>query len=153
VSEFTVTQNNIMSLPIQTPVTIRPEIILKGFNISGISSFYIEINAVFMKEEDWQIGESLDAFDDLLYGNFGLLRGAEEVDLVWENIGHSRECLGFEATRNYYLNKLKPESPFNKKFHQEQLEELEQGTGKTYFDILLEIIASHPNIRLVAKNS
>ncbi|WP_443947562.1 ribonuclease inhibitor [Pedobacter sp. AW1-32] len=142
-----------MSFSTQTPVTIRPEITLEGFNISDISSFYTEINTVFMKEEDWQIGESLDAFDDLLYGNFGLLRGAQEVDLVWENIDHSRECLGFEATRNYYLNKLKPESPFNKKFHQEQLEKLEQGTGKTYFDIIIEIIASHPNIRLVAKNS
>ena len=127
---------------------MKPEIVIQGNHIHHISSFYEELNRVFMAGENWQLGESLDAFNDLLYGNFGCLSTNTAVTLVWENIAASEKALGYEATRNYYLQKLKPGSTFNQKHFQEKLRLLDSGQGQTYFQLILEIIADHPWITL-----
>lgn len=41
---------------------------IEGASINDIASLYVEINRVFMADEDWQLGASLDALDDLLHG-------------------------------------------------------------------------------------
>lgn len=123
---------------------------IHGETIVDIPSFYDEINRVFMQGVDWQLGNSLDAFNDLLYGGVGAIGHKEPVQLTWLNMEQSREALGYETTRNYYLAKLAPDSPFNKTHFAAQLAALEAGTGKTYFDIILEIIAEHPNITIQA---
>lgn len=130
---------------------VAPQFTIEGKNIDSISSFYQEINRVFMQNEDWKLGESLDALNDLLYGGFGLLNGLPKIQLMWNDIEICRKVLGYEATRNYYLEKLQPGSPYNKVYHQQRLTELENGEGQTYFDIILEIISEHPNIRLIEK--
>jgi len=127
------------------------EFIINGGYISGISTFYQEINRVFMQDENWKISESLDAFNDLLYGGFGAIKGEETNTVIWKNMEVTRNALGYEATRKYYLNKLLPNSPFNKEHFRIKLDELESGKGKTYFDIILEIIAEHSNINLVSE--
>lgn len=124
------------------------QLIIEGSSIHDIPSFYDEINRVFMAAENWKLGPSLDAFNDLLYGGFGAVENNEPVQLVWNNIESSKAALGYETTKRYYVEKLLPGSPFNKKYFQEKLEELNQGKGQTYFDILMEIIAGHPNITL-----
>lgn len=123
---------------------------IHGSAIVDIPSFYDEINRVFMQDVDWQLANSLDAFSDLLYGGVGAIGPKEPVQLTWLNIDQSRAALGYETTRNYYLAKLAPDSPFNKTHFAAQLAALEAGTGKTYFDIILEIIAEHPNITIQA---
>jgi RNAse (barnase) inhibitor barstar len=128
------------------------QIRLNGDYIVDIPSFYQEVNQVFMLEEDWKIGNSLDAFSDLLYGGVGVIKGNEPVNLIWNNIDRSREALGYETTRRYYQEKLKPGSPFNQEYFGEQLSALENGTGKTYFDIILEIIGEHKNITLTTES-
>jgi hypothetical protein len=127
------------------------EFIIKGGNIIDIATFYQEINRVFMQDENWKIGESLDAFNDMLYGGFGAIKTNEGTTLIWKNIEISRKALGYDATREYYLNKLLPDSPFNKKHFRHKLKELESGEGQTYFDIIIEIIAEHSNIKLVSE--
>ncbi|MDR2920824.1 MAG: barstar family protein [Tannerella sp.] len=124
-------------------------IIIDGSNIYDIPSFYEEVNRAFMDDEDWKIGQSLDAFNDLLYGGFGKIKGKEKIQLVWKNFEQNREDLGLELTKAYYQNKLKSPEVYNVNFVEEKLSELENGTGKTYFDIILEIIGDHPNIELV----
>jgi hypothetical protein len=42
-------------------IPVIPQIILEGKNIHDIPSFYQEINRDFMQNEDWELGESLDA--------------------------------------------------------------------------------------------
>ncbi len=101
-----------------------------------------------MHSETWNLGASLDAFNDLLSGGFGEIKGNEPVDLIWINQSRSREVLGYEVTRAYYAAKLEPGSPFNKTLFTEKLRALECGEGQTYFEIILEIIAEHPNIRV-----
>jgi RNAse (barnase) inhibitor barstar len=122
-----------------------------GQNIRDITTFYKEINRVFMQSEDWKISESLDAFNDLLYGGFGSIMPDKDVEIVWHDIALSKAALGYDPTRSYYIDKLKPQSPFNKKYFENKLEELESGSGQTYFDIIIEVTALHPRIRLIKK--
>lgn len=126
-------------------------IIINGNNIHDISSFYEEINRVFMTNTDWKLGQSLDALNDMFYGGYGEINGNEDIQLIWKNFEQNRRDLGIEATKEYYLNKLKQPSVFNTDFILKHLNELENGIGKTYFDIIVEIISEHPNIKLVTK--
>lgn len=123
-------------------------LIIEGSNIHNIPTFYDEINRLFMFGEDWKIGNSLDALNDVLYGGFSGMDAKEHIELTWNNIEASKKALGYETTRTYYLEKLQPDSPFNKKHFLEQLEQLENNTGKTYFDLVMEVIADHKNITL-----
>ncbi|RZJ56974.1 MAG: ribonuclease inhibitor [Flavobacterium sp.] len=121
---------------------------IQGDLITDIHSFYQQINCLFMHQEDWRIGDSLDALEDLLYGNYGILKLHNGIELIWKNHQSSANALGLELTRNYYLKKIEPGSRFNKPFFKQQLAELEAGRGLTYFDKIVEIIRSHENVQL-----
>lgn len=63
--------------------TIDPLVlVLQGSAVSDIPSFYAEINRVFMAGEDWQLGHSLDALVDMLYGGYGVLAGHESATVI-----------------------------------------------------------------------
>jgi RNAse (barnase) inhibitor barstar len=128
---------------------MKKQIIITGKNIVDITSFYQEVNRVFMYGENWKIGESLDALNDLLYGGFGITNSDGSLEIIWSDIELSKAALGYEATRLYYLDKLKPESPYSKPHFKKKLDELDSGAGKTYFDIIMEILSEHPNIKLI----
>ncbi|MCL4638701.1 MULTISPECIES: barstar family protein [Olivibacter] len=125
------------------------EIAIDGLHIHDIASFYEEINRVFMSDEDWKIGNSLDAFNDLLYGGFGAMKDCEKVRFVWKNVERMQEALGYKATKAYYEDKLQQGALFNKEYFREKLIALENGTGETYFEMLKSIVAAHKNIDLV----
>ena len=143
--------SNQMEEPKASSVPVIPQIIIEGKNIQDIPSFYKEINRVFMQNEDWELGESLDAFDDLLFGGFGMLKGMPNIQLIWNNSTLCSHTLGYDTTRAYYLKKLAPGTPFSKSYHQRKLTELEAGNGQTYFQIIQNIISDHPNINLVSE--
>ena len=119
-----------------------------GSAILDIATFYDEINRVFMADEDWSLGQSLDALDDLFYGGYGAIAGHAPVTLVWQDIEASRAALGIETTKAFLRAKLTNKA-FNASLVTAQLDALEQGCGKTYFDIVLTIIGDHPNLELV----
>lgn len=121
-----------------------------GQNIHDIPSFYAEINRVFMAGAEFRLGDSLDALNDMLYGGYGTIDGREPVRIVWHDIDASRSALGMETTRAFLSEKLRRPDLFNVALIDGQLDALERGTGQTYFEIILEIIADHPNIELVA---
>ena len=123
---------------------------IAGCNIVDIPSFYAEINRVFMAGEGWVLAESLDALNDLLYGSYGAIKGREPVELVWQDIEASKSALGTATTRAFLTEKLKRPELFNAGVIRGQLDALERGTGKTYFETVLEIIGDHHNIVLVA---
>ena len=120
-----------------------------AFRRPTLQSAHAEINRVFMASEAWQLGPSLDGLDDLLYGGYGALAGHETATLVWRDIDRSREALGLEATRAWLEDKLRQPSTFNAETIGRQLDALQRGEGQTYFDIVMEIFASHPDITLV----
>ena len=116
--------------------------VINGSLFSDLSGFYEEISAILMEDAGWKLG-TLDGFDDILYGFQG--------EIIWKDSEKSKQDLGFEATKEFYQNKIKQGKPFNIDLIQQKLDELVAGNGPTLFDILFEIIESHQNIRLILK--
>lgn len=122
---------------------------ISGRAIVDIPSFYAEINRVFMADEDWALTESLDALNDLLHGGYGAIAGGGPVELRWSDMAASKAALGAATTRAFLREKLQRPDRFAVDGIRRQLAALERGEGKTYFEIILEIIADHPAIVLV----
>lgn len=114
--------------------------LINGGHFSDLEGFYEEISHLFLKNEDWKVG-TLDGFDDILYGFEG--------EIIWKDSDKSREDLGFELTKEFYENKIRQGKPFNVKLIQQKLGDLMDGKGQTLFEILIEIIESHQNIKLI----
>ncbi|WP_261512611.1 ribonuclease inhibitor [Chryseobacterium paludis] len=128
--------------------THKKMIAINGDHFSNLSEFYEEASRVLMKNVDWKVG-TLDGFDDILYGGFGIFENNDEVELTWMKSEKSKNDLGLKATREFYERKIKQGKPFNVEMIQQQLHELISGKGQTLFDILIEIIESHKNIELI----
>ena len=122
---------------------------IEGASINDIATLYVEINRVFMADEDWQLGPSLDALDDLLWGGYGALAGHASTTVVWRDIEHSREALGRATTQAWLQSKLDQAGTFNTAVIADQLAALQQGQGQTYFEIVMEIFNGHPQVTLV----
>lgn len=116
--------------------------VINGSHFSNLLGFYEEVSQLFLKDEDWKVG-TLDGFDDILYGFQG--------ELIWKDSQKSKEDLGFDLTKKFYENKVRQGKPFNVKLIQQKLDDLITGKGQTLFDILVEIIESHQNIKLILK--
>lgn len=79
---------------------------IRGAYIRDIPSFYAEINRVFMADEDWLLGERLDALDDVLRSGYGAVGSSEVVRVIWLDVALARSSRGLEGTRSYFLGKL-----------------------------------------------
>ncbi|PIF46408.1 hypothetical protein CLU96_3439 [Chryseobacterium sp. 52] len=123
-------------------------IVINGGHFSNLADFYKEASAVLMKDVDWTVG-TLDGFDDILYGGFGLFESKEEIQIIWKESEKSKKDLGFDITRDFYERKIKQGKPFNIELIQQKLNDLMAGNGQTLFEILIEIIESHQNITLI----
>ena len=123
--------------------------VLDGSRIEGIPSFYDELNRVVMPREDWTLGPSLDALDDLLYGGIGELAGVARPTIVLRDSARVRDALGEAATREYYRSKIARPDLFQIDRFRADLAALEAGSGRTYFDLVCEVFAAHENIRFV----
>jgi RNAse (barnase) inhibitor barstar len=121
---------------------------LDGRRITDIGSFYDEVNRVFMAEESWTLGPSLDALDDLLYGGYGALHGADRVRVEWTDHDAALRALGRDTTIAHHAAKL--ENPaYDAERAREAIAQLETGVGRTYGEIVLDVFAGHPEIELV----
>lgn len=123
---------------------------LDGGRVDSIATFYDELNRVFMAGEDWRLGPSLDALDDLLHGGFGAAHGADRLTVVWHAFDRSRDALGFAATREYYRAKL-ADPRFDAALFRRRLDDLEAGRGKTYAELVLGVFADHPDVELLLR--
>lgn len=122
---------------------------IDGHRFNDIAGFYAEVNRVFMAGEDWQLGDSLDALDDMLYGGFGALHGAGSARVLWRGLDKSAADLGLTETRRWLTAKLEQPRRFNSRTIRSQLDALDDGTGQTFFQIVQEIFASHAQIELI----
>ncbi len=124
------------------------EYVIEGRRIGGIPDLYDQLNRLFMTGEDWQLGASLDALDDLLYGGYGTLAEDDAVRIVWRDAAHSRDALGVAETEGWLQGKLAQPGRFRSDDLQRQLDDLRAGRGRTYFDRVLEVFEGHPAITL-----
>jgi len=130
-------------------MTDEKTFVLEGSRIDGIPSFYDELDRVFMPHEEWTLGPSLDALDDLLYGGIGELVGVAHPTVVLRDTARVRDALGTAATREYYRAKIARPDLFHVARFSAALAELDAGSGRTYFDLACEVFAAHENIRFV----
>ena len=70
------------------------------------------------------------------------------MTLVWTDFERSRRALGAEATRAWLQDKLDTPGRYDKARIRRDLDALEDGSGPTFFELVLDIIAAHPNITL-----
>ncbi len=119
---------------------------LEGGRVQSIDDLYAEFNRLFMSGADWDLGPSLDGLNDVLYG----VAAQEDspVRVIWADHAHTSEALGTEATRAWLESKLAQPDRFSMPLLRQQLDDLRHGTGKTYFEIVLEIFAEHSGIEL-----
>lgn len=122
--------------------------VINGSHFSDLAGFYEEVSEVLMKDADWKVG-TLDGFDDILYGSFGVFENNEDIEIIWKYSDKSKNDLGLELTKGFYEHKIRQGKPFNVDLAQQKLDGLIAGTGQTLFEILVEIIESHKNITLV----
>jgi hypothetical protein len=122
--------------------------VINGSHFFDLYGFYEEVSRVLMKNQDWKV-RTLDGFNDILYGGFGVFENNEEIEIIWKESQKSKEDLGFDATKEFYEKKIKQGKPFNINLIHEKLDELTDGNGQTLFEILIEIIESHKNITLI----
>ncbi|WP_029289886.1 barstar family protein [Cellulomonas sp. HZM] len=119
---------------------------IEGSHVRDIRTFYDELNRVFMADEDWRLGQSLDALADMLHGGFGALLDDPAPVVVWRDHPASRAALGVQATRGWIASRASRPG-YDPARLQADLDELERG-GRTYFDIVLEIFGEYPEIEL-----
>lgn len=125
----------------------RKTLVLDGNRFGDVAGFYEEVERVFTKNLDWKPAHNLDAFNDLLYGGFGVYESREQIILRWKNSAKSAADLGFETTRKYYEYRFALGFP-NPAHWQKLLQELLAGKGQTLFELIGAIVKDHPNIAL-----
>jgi len=125
-----------------------PEYRIDGAKIEGIDDLYDQFNDAFMRDEDWRMGTSLDALNDILYRLDSEAREGDAAVVIWHDSERSREVLGIAATERWLLDKLARPGTFNETKFRADLAALRDGTGTTYFEIVLEVFADHPLIAL-----
>ncbi len=115
-------------------------IVIDGEKFSELEGFYTEIDRLLTKDLDWKTGHSLDAFNDLLRGGFGVHEYGEELHIKWIHFAKSRQDLGYSATIAYYQNVLKKCHPTNRGHVEKLLQDARDGKGKTVLDMIIDII-------------
>ena len=120
---------------------------LDGSRIHDLDSFYAEVSRVMLPETSW--GRNLDAFNDILRGDFGPLESS--FTLVWLNADESRQRLGHALTVRILERRLITCHPSHRAKIEQQLAAARRGDGQTIFEELLEIIGNHPEVRLVLR--
>lgn len=122
--------------------------LINGAEVHGISDLYEQFNRELMAEEDWRLGSSLDGLNDVLYRVDSEIRDGDPAVFLWTDHALSRDALGFDETQRWLQNKLTQPTSFNQQRIQSDLDELRNGAGKTYFELILEVFADHPLIEL-----
>ena len=111
---------------------------INGQDFSTLDEFYDVISRVLIPGVDW--GRNLDAFNDILRGDYGTPQGG--FVLRWINSELSRERLGYLETIRFLERRLKESDP-DYDFIIAEIEMAREGFGPTVFDWLIEIIRVH----------
>lgn len=129
----------------------KKEIIIDGNNFDNLEGFYNEIDRVLTKDLTWKTGHNLNAFNDLLWGGFGVHDYEEPIVINWSNAEKSSIDLGYDATVKHYEDMLLRCHPTNRENVKTLLNNAKQKSGETLFDILVDIIKNHKVIDLILK--
>ena len=116
----------------------KPILEIDGARFDDYAGFCREFSAL-LTDYEWR--GNLDAFDDILYGDFGTPE--EGFVLRWKNSDLSRIALGHAATAQWIEDKLAGCDPSWIETLKQDLEAARQGRGRTLFDEIVDIIRDH----------
>lgn len=122
---------------------------LDGSRIHRIPDFYDQLNVLMERDKTYLLAPSLDALNDALYELSPHGVPTPTVEFQWIDHELSREALGYKTTMEWLQEKANRPRTFNQNVISQQISDLKNGVGKTYFEIILEIFADHPHIKLV----
>lgn len=71
-------------------------ICIDGRNIHTLDDFYIQIEQKLTNKIDFKIGHTLNAFNDLLWGGFGIHEYENPLHIVWIFAKESKQALGIK---------------------------------------------------------
>ena len=94
---------------------------------------------ILTKNEEVNIPECIKSLDGF----------AKRVVVVDSFSTDRTEKIAREMGAEFYQNKFQSPEIFNHKFVLSKINELHNGVGLTFFEIVLEIIANHDNIMLI----
>ena len=114
-------------------LTQNKTISINGENFYDLDSFYAEMKNVMAKDLEWNPSRNLHGLHDLLSGGFGALSYKEPFTLIWVNSEISQSALDF---------------PSAIKFTDDLTSHTKHKT-QALFNVLIDIIKSHPHIELV----
>ncbi len=69
------------------------QVILEGKNMTTMKDFYNEVELKMTKELGWEIGRNLNAFNDVLWGGFGVYEYEEKIILVIKDSDYFRKAI------------------------------------------------------------
>ncbi len=124
-------------------------IIIDGNKFSSLQTFYDEIENKLTKNLDFKIGRNLNAFNDVLYGGFGVFEYEDHIKLIWANSAKSQKYLGWDETIKHLSEQLKTCHSTNIDFVKTDLESAKKHNGETLFKIIVDIVKSHDHIELI----
>ncbi len=75
-------------------------ICIDGHDIHTLNDFYNQIEQKLTNKIDFKIGRNLNAFNDLLWGGFGIHEYEEPLHIVWIFTEESRQALGTKRFNN-----------------------------------------------------
>lgn len=83
----------------------RKVIVIDGEKFSDLKGFYAEAGRVLSKNNSMP-PNNLGAFNDLLWGGFGMFEYGEPIELVWKNSQKSRNDLSARGRRESFFDIL-----------------------------------------------
>jgi RNAse (barnase) inhibitor barstar len=125
------------------------KIIIDGNNFSNEEEFYNEIDKLLTKDVTFKTGHNLDALYDILKGGFGVHEYNEELQITWINASKSKIDLGYKETTKHWEKVLEKTHPTNENEINKKLIDAKNETGKTLYEIIIDIIQDEElNIKL-----
>ena len=113
---------------------------IDGERFSSLEGFYDEISRVMLPGKPW--GRNLDAFNDILRGNFGGI--PVRFEFVWRNHTLSRDCLGHSETAHWLEERRdRGKDTASRADWETRIELARNGQGPTLYDWLVEILRDH----------
>lgn len=118
---------------------MRKKFIIDGARFDNLEGFFCEVDAVFTKNLTFKTGHNLDAYNDILRGDFGMHERGEPITILWKNATKSRLDLGFPATAKYHEENMSTCHPLNRDLVKKRMLAALNKTGPTLMDEIIEI--------------
>lgn len=128
---------------------MKPKYVIDGRRTTTLEAFYAEVGQILLAGQPW--GENLDALDDVLRGDYGLL--PETFQLVWQNAECAQAALGYAETVRQLTKRLRDCHPTVLIKTAWALRAALREQGPTVYDWLVDVMSKHPNVELILAES